>query len=393
MGLSESDSDLIKQGLSLSGLPQKQRTTLDNISENGVNKSSRSTRLAFTLVELLVVIAIIGILIGLLLPAVQAVREAARRIQCTNNIKQQSLAMLNYESAHQKLPPGVSIPNHAMWSAYILPYLESNNLYDTIDFKAGFTDVSAANASNTEALSVSFPFMVCPSSNVPEKQFDSLVGIDRSPSCYVACTSGLLQREAGDFPWAGMDSDDTYPASDGVFYANSRTPLKDISDGTSGTVMLGEVLPDQEVRGIDAGGDEQKVDHWYIGSRELDSMETVAGTDRTSGENSECLGSTACRINSLLLGDLTTIDEKELAFGSRHSGGANIGFVDGHVQFVSDSIDAVVWSSIGTREGRRIGWQFLNFKAKSRRRKELAALILFACRAVSKSHDGILGSQ
>ena len=321
-----------------------------------MSKPTRTTKPAFTLVELLVVIAIIGILIAILLPAVQAVREAARRIQCANNIKQQSLAMLNYESAHQDLPPGVRLPSYTMWSAYTLPFIESSNV--VIDFDAGFSDVTAANAKNIGMLSVGLPYMVCPSSNVPEKQFDSLVGIERSPSCYVACSSGLRTREAGDFPWAGMNANDTFSASDGVFYANSQTSLADISDGTSSTVLLGEVLPDQDIKGIDAAGDEQKVDHWYIGSRELDSMESIALTGRTSSENSECLGSTACRINSLLLGDLTTIDEKELSFGSRHPGGVNIGFVDGHVQFVSETIATAVWSAIGTRNGGEVAGDF-----------------------------------
>lgn len=323
-----------------------------------MSQPAKPTKSAFTLVELLVVIAIIGILIAMLLPAVQAVREAARRTQCANNVKQQSLAMLNYESAHQKLPPGVSFPSHAMWSAFTLPYAESNSLYQTIDFEAGFSDVSAANQSNLQILSVNIHYMFCPSSNVPEKQFDSLIGIDRSPSCYIACSSGLLNREAGEFPWAGMDANEKFPASDGVFYANSQTTFAGISDGTSSTVLLGETLPDQDIRGFDAAGDDQKVDHWYIGSRELDSMESIAKTGGKSGENSECLGSTACRINSLLLGDQTTIDEKELAFGSRHSGGANIGFVDGHVQHVADSIDTTIWSNIGTRAGGEVAADF-----------------------------------
>ena len=323
-----------------------------------MNQPAKLNRRAFTLVELLVVIAIIGILIAMLLPAVQAVREAARRIQCANKIKQQSLAMLSYESAHQELPPGVSFPSYAMWSAFILPHIDSNNLFDSIDLRAGFKDVSSANARNIGTLRVSLPFMVCPSSNVPEKQFDAFLGVERSPSCYVACSSGLLCREAGNFPWAGMDAGNAHPASDGVFFANSQTPLSDISDGTSSTVLLGEVLPDQNLKGIDAAGSEQKVDHWYIGSRELDSMKLVSGSGKISGENSECMGSTACPINAMLMGEQTTIDEKELAFGSRHSGGASMGFVDGHVQFFADSVDSAVWSAIGTRGG---GEQVANF--------------------------------
>ena len=151
-----------------------------------------------------------------------------------------------------------------------------------------------------------------------------------------------------------MDADSNHPASDGVFYANSQTSLADITDGTSATVLLGEAVPNQDILGVDAGGDDQKVDHWYIGSRELDSMESVASKGRTSSENSECLGSTACRINSLFMGEQTSIDEKELSFGSRHSGGVNIGFVDGHVQFVTESIDSTIWSSLGTRKGGEV---------------------------------------
>ena len=334
------------------------KPSLNSVLENCVKQSAQQRRSAFTLVELLVVIAIIGILIALLLPAVQAVREAARRMHCANNIKQQSLAVMNYECAYQELPAGVSVPIRAMWSAFILPFMESSNVYDSIDFKAGFSDVSASNSNNIAMLSVSFPFIVCPSSNVPEKQFDPLTGIDRSPSCYIACSSGLLDREAGDFPWAGMNAGDTHPASDGVFYVNSQTTLGDIPDGTSNTILLGEVLPDQEISGIDASGVTQKADHWYVGSSELDSMESTKLANRTSSENSECLGSTAVPINSLLMGDQTTIDEKELAFGSRHPNGVNVGFVDGHVQFVAESINSKTWSIIGTRNDGEVLGQF-----------------------------------
>lgn len=318
------------------------------------NSNPKPTRLAFTLVELLVVIAIIGILIGMLLPAVQAVRESARRVQCANNIRQLSLAMLNYESAHQNFPPGVSIPSHTMWSAFILPFIEKGNLYESIDFAAGFSEATSDNESNIQTLSVSLPFLVCPSASVPTQQFDSLIGIDRSPSCYLACSSGLLSRESGEFPWAGMDAYRDHPASDGIFYVNSETSMASISDGSSNTVLLGETLPDQDVSGTDAIGTSQKVDHWHIGSRELRSMEEINIEMRFSSENSECLGSTACPINSLLLGDQTTIDEKELAFGSRHPSGINLGFADGHVRFAANTIDRSVWSNIGTHSGGEV---------------------------------------
>ena len=314
----------------------------------------KPTRLAFTLIELLVVVAIIGVLIGMLLPAVQAIRESARRTQCANNLRQLSLAMLNYESTHQSFPAGVSIPSHTMWSAFILPFTESNNLFHSIDFATGFADVGPNNESNIESLRMSLPYMTCPSSGVSATEFDPLIEIDRSPSCYLACASGLLNRESGPFPWSGMDAYGDHEASDGIFYVNSQTSMAAISDGSSSTMLLGETLPDQDTVGIDEAGDSEKVDHWYIGSRELTSAENAHLEMNFSGENSECLGSTACPINALFLVQQTTIDQKELAFASRHHGGINIGFADGHVRFVVATIDSSVWSSIGTRSGSEV---------------------------------------
>jgi prepilin-type N-terminal cleavage/methylation domain-containing protein len=122
-------------------------------------------RRAFTLVELLVVIAIIGILVGLLLPAVQAAREAARRMQCSNNLKQMGLATLNYESAHRKLPPGDLSINYgsgdvpqASTHAFILPFLEAGNSYSTFDFNFQVN----ANVRNTQARISVHPILSLP---------------------------------------------------------------------------------------------------------------------------------------------------------------------------------------------------------------------------------------
>ena len=111
-----------------------------------VFKHSSTKRRAFTLVELLVVIAIIGVLVALLLPAVQAAREAARRMSCTNNIRQLALAMHNYESANKKFPPQIMLgKNQAIWSpqARILPYIEQGNLFASVDFKQDYGNVSS----------------------------------------------------------------------------------------------------------------------------------------------------------------------------------------------------------------------------------------------------------
>ena len=208
----------------------------------------------FTLVELLVVIAIIGILIGLLLPAVQMVREAGRRIQCANQLKQQVLAMLNYEDSHKKLPPGFSSPGMTMWSGFILPQIEMNHLYQDIDVNGPWSNFTATWPANPAALSVYIPLFQCPSANIDRVQYDPLVDTERVPCCYLACASGLNNRESGDKPWCGMDEFDGLPASDGIFYQNSDTRLAEITDGLSNTVMIGETLPDQTLFNDDYSG-------------------------------------------------------------------------------------------------------------------------------------------
>src|SRR5690606_26048932 len=115
----------------------------------------------FTLVELLVVIAIIAILIALLLPAVQSAREAARRVSCANNVKQLSLALHTYESAHRKLPFGWNT-HGTLWSAMLLPFIEQQSLYATLEFSEA-RNWGAANSANRAALAVAIDTFRCPS--------------------------------------------------------------------------------------------------------------------------------------------------------------------------------------------------------------------------------------
>jgi prepilin-type N-terminal cleavage/methylation domain-containing protein len=248
-----------------------------------------STRRGFTLIELLVVIAIIAILIGLLLPAVQKVREAAARSQCQNNLKQISLATMNYESSYGVLPPGNLVnPNGTYGTfcafrgpttgtlAFILPYIEQDNIYKATD-PMYFSDKSAAPAwaystppydPNGNQNGV-YPTAVnriktyeCPSDNVNEPKvsgmFDVLTpgyGCDFVPAgsiCgdylspptsgylfpaatnYVSCAGGL-----GAYMGLANDSYLLYP---GIYYTNSKTTLMSITDGTSNTLAFGETL-------------------------------------------------------------------------------------------------------------------------------------------------------
>ncbi|MBM3971085.1 MAG: DUF1559 domain-containing protein [Planctomycetes bacterium] len=193
---------------------------------------SRQQRTGFTLIELLVVIAIIAILIALLLPAVQAVRESARRTECRNNLKQFGLALHNYAATHQVLPPGYLYkpdPNgNAMglgWGAMILPMLEQGKLYRQFDFNRPVWD----NA-NTAPRMRQLRMFLCPTDPVSEGSFVNMGGPPAEQyamGCYVA-------------NFGPPDLDENQEQRDGVFSRNSATKIAHVSDGLSQTLFAGE---------------------------------------------------------------------------------------------------------------------------------------------------------
>ncbi len=292
----------------------------------------------FTLIELLVVIAIIGILVGLLLPAIQSVRESGRRTQCLNHVKQISTAMFNWEDINKTLPPGYTFPQQAMWSAFILPQLEQDNIFQSLDFNGPWAYVTSPNS---EACASYIEVFQCPSAGIPQ-HVPNAQGVDqRVPSSYLACSSGTNDRESGARPFVG-DPD----TSDGLFMMNKRIRLRDVTDGLSTTVLMGESLFDFELWGDDFSSNTQVVDHWYIGSAELDpSPESI--------EASECLGVTACPVNAFKQAD-SPINHKELGFSSRHPQGTIVAFGDGHSSFVTTDMDTTIWRGLGTRKGTEI---------------------------------------
>ncbi|QDV59377.1 DUF1559 domain-containing protein [Rosistilla oblonga] len=300
---------------------------------------STQKRAAFTLVELLVVIAIIGILVGLLLPAVQSAREAARRMQCGNNLKQLGLAMHNYHDVYNSLPYGANAGWGHDWTAFILPQIEQTPLYDTIP--TPFNDSGAWTGTDARSLALialaqtAVPAFHCPSQIGPANEAKDVNGLaNRAINNYLACAGGNAETDNNGA--GGMDS------SNGMFMASlftSSNPIpprkfRDVIDGLSNTVMIGE---SQYMLDSDKGCN--ICDRFLFYHMNYDSG---SGSDF-----SESLGSTFYRINSKEVNNT----ERELSYSSYHPGGAQVALGDGSTRFVSETVDLATWQALGSRDG------------------------------------------
>jgi prepilin-type N-terminal cleavage/methylation domain-containing protein len=296
-----------------------------------------TSRLGFTLVELLVVIAIIGILVGLLLPAVQAAREAARRMQCSNNLKQLGLATHNYESSFKTFPPAGIDSNEMAWSVMLLPFMEQKNLFDRFDFAQG--NWQARNRI-TIVKGVLVPMLQCPSAP-PDSQFSVFNAneADVRTSHYHASLGPTGPNAAANnaaYQTIGNNAlDFGVVAIQGAFgnalarNATYTVPMNNkmggISDGTSNTILYGEFAWKgyQFWRPWTRG--------WYSDSR---------GTLMYLSKN------VTYPINSGF-----SLKWNDASFGSMHTGGAQFGRADGSVQFVAQNIDMGTYRAIASRNG------------------------------------------
>lgn len=329
-----------------------------------MNRTPRRSRWAFTLVELLVVIAIIGILIALLLPAVQAAREAARRSQCENNLKQHGLAILNFESAKKKFPPGRAGCDGATCdvckgdgdekrhstSGFVamLPFLEDNALFllSSIDHGSGPSNAWGVwnESSNTsmhtawqdaprlQFVTVRPAVMVCPSNRAEPIAVNDPAIYDPEPpkiatGSYALCHGHLGPRNLS----TPMKCSNT-----GLFNYKAQRSLKNVTDGTSKSFATGEVIEGHSASGMNV---------WTYSFRTGSVLRNTENPLNTPvGQPATSPGSN-CQYGPCWNG----------AFGSEHKGGANFGYVDGHVAFVSENVALNVYQAASTIAGRNDG--------------------------------------
>ena len=319
----------------------------------------RPRRAAFTLIELLVVIAIIAILIGILVPAVQKVRESASRTQCTNNLKQLCLACHTYADAHNRaFPPGayqgldstypafvtayIQGPPAAGWGLFLLPYIEQQPLYQQYNW--GYVFYDTANSNNDKVSTTALTLMQCPSvmpQSAYTKDLDlTMFGLAKYPvSSATSDYSPLGSVDNALVTAMGM----TVSNNKGALQANCSTPITSITDGTSGTFLLVEIAARPQL--------------WQNGKN---TNTTIDGSLYPRGGwadaetiNSVFYGSTPDGTTKTgTLGNSIGINaSNEFGLYSFHTGGANAGMCDGSVRFLSASTSIKTLIALVTKAG------------------------------------------
>ena len=349
-----------------------------------MNRKQVSMR-AFTLVELLVVIAIIGILVALLLPAIQAAREAARRTSCVNKMHQMGVALMNYHDTSKRFPPGLSdepntestTPDPTKFAElgfvpYILPYMEESNLAGQIKMKCHWDqEPNKTILNNNSVLSFHCPsqedvqttFWASPGSNASESRstlllhYNAVMGA-RPSACnngsnpptaglpYPDSTYTVYRSPANSSPANHACGDNSFTsgyglsASNGIIYPASKTRIKDVSDGTSHTFIVGELS-------WTAGP--QRI--WAVGGGSATNLDTYMYT----AKNIYWPLNTACRASTV--GELPIncpYANNDMSFGSNHPGGCHFAMCDGSVQFIRQEIELATLKALASRKSNEV---------------------------------------
>lgn len=337
---------------------RKARTVLSSLKLPATNarESHRRRPDGFTLVELLVVIAIVGVLVALLLPAVQAAREASRRSSCVNNLKQLGVALQNFHAAQRRFPPGRGGPAPMVFSAqaYLLPYIEEGSIEGQIDFTLAPTSLVIAGvpysgSANQPAASQTVRVLMCPTD----------VGEGRVPGSTFGATNYAANAGSGTLNFGSLTR------ADGVFFIRSNIDFRKITDGSTYTVAFSERQLGNGQPQPAASRDNSQSVIWELnnsmpfGPTPCEAAVSTSGSWYSQRGAKWILGNYGNTLYNHYYApnspqwDCMNLPQQMALMTARsnHPGGVNVSFCDGSVRFVVDDVRLEVWRAAATRAG------------------------------------------